>query len=80
MISGMYWNAVYTGKTNIPIEYLAEDMLSGKSNYQNTKDVKARIDELNEIAEKKAAKSNVQVDGYESSSFYGDVEFDYISK
>ncbi len=64
MISGMYWNAVYTGKTNIPMEYLAEDMSSGKSNYQNTKDVKARIDELNEIAKNKAAESNIQVDDY----------------
>ena len=70
--SRMYWNAVYSGKTNIPIEYLAEDM-SSKSSSQPIKNVKARIDELNKIAEEKIIEENIP-DYFNSSSSYGDVE------
>ena len=76
-ISRPYWNAVYQdGKTHIPMGYLAEDMNSKKSNSSNVKDVKARIDELNEVAEQKIVDENIP-DYFNSSSSYGNFEVNY---
>ncbi len=78
-LSRPYWNAVYQdGKTHIPMEYLAEDM-SSKSSSQPIKNVKARIDELKKIAEQKIVDENIP-NYFNSSSSYGDVEFNYDNK
>lgn len=75
-ISRMYWNAIYQQeKTWIPMQYLSENMTSNKSGSSNVKNVKARIDELKEIADQKANYSNnTNVDAFEASGSYGDVE------
>jgi len=73
-VSRHYWNAVYKDeKTYIPMEYLVADMYSKRP--QKVKDVKARIDELKKIAEKKAKVEENIPDYFNSSSSYGNVEF-----
>ena len=73
-VSRHYWNAVYKDeKTYIPMEYLVADMYSKRP--QKVKDVKARIDELKKIAEKKAKVNNVEMNNYNTNSSYGNVEF-----
>ena len=73
-VSRHYWNAVYKDeKTYIPMEYLVADMYGKRP--QKVKDVKARIDELKKIAEKKAKVNNVEMNNYNTNSSYGNVEF-----
>ena len=73
-VSRHYWNAVYKDeKTYIPMEYLVADMYGKRP--QKVKDVKARIDELKKIAEKKAKVNNVEMNNYNTNSTYGTVEF-----
>lgn len=79
VLSASYWNAVYQDeKTLMPMQYLSENITSKSSN-QPVKDVKARIDELKKAAEQKIIDENIP-DYFNSTSSYGDVEFNYISK
>jgi hypothetical protein len=57
------------------MEYLVADKYGKRP--QKVKDVKARIDELKKIAEKKAKVNNVEMNNYNTNSSYGNVEFNY---
>jgi hypothetical protein len=81
-VSAKYWRATYIdGKTYIPLNYFQDDMsksYSSTGNITPVKDVKARIDELKEIADEKA-KDNPE-NYFNFSTSFGDVEFNYVNK